>query len=255
MERRTHNGRETAYRRVGDSTDSTVCYVHGSGGTHGVWANQYARGRPSVALDLSGHGRSEDVDTPAGPETLAAYADDVVAVCERTGATVLAGNSLGGAVAQYVALERDVDLDGLVLVGTGPVLEVEDGLKSLLAPDGDFEKAVEVLHRPGLLFSDPDPDLVADSERAMREVGRRVTERDFLTCDRFDVRDRLDAIPVPTLVLHGEDDGLTPPELHEELEAGISDAERVEIPGAAHMPFLERPAAFNRAVDEFLDRL
>lgn len=250
MDHVEHDDRTTAYRRVGDPR---VCYVHGSGGTHNVWVGQYARGRPSVALDLSGHGRSDDIDTPAGLETLAAYAEDVVTVAKRTGATVLAGNSLGGAVVQHIALERDLELDGLVLVGTGPRLAVGESIKSMLSED--FEKAVEVLHRPDLLFHDADPEAVDASTTAMWEVGRVVTERDFLTCDAFDVTDRLGDIDVPTLVVNGEHDGLTPPALHAELAEGVPDARRVEIPDAAHLPYVERPQAFNRAVDEFLDGL
>jgi pimeloyl-ACP methyl ester carboxylesterase len=248
METVTHDGRETAYRRVGDPE---VLYVHGSGAKHNVWANQYARGRASVALDLSGHGRSEDVDTPAGTETMDAYADDVVAVAERTGADVLCGNSLGGAVAQHVALERDLDLSGLVLVGTGPTLSVDEGLDSLLADD--FEKAIEVLHRPDLLFHDPDPEAVEKSKDAMRECGQAVTLRDFRSCDAFDSRGRLGDIAVPTLVVHGEHDGMTPPDLHAELADGIPGAELMEVANAAHLPFVERPGAFDAALDAFLD--
>jgi pimeloyl-ACP methyl ester carboxylesterase len=203
-------------------------------------------------VDLSGHGESEDVDTPAGPDTLEAYAEDVVAVAEQTGARVLVGNSLGGAVAQHVATAHDLELDGLVLVGTGPVLSVDDGLQSLLAEN--FEKAVEVLHRPGLLFHDPDPELRDRSAETMRAVGPRVTERDFLTCDRFDARDRLADVTVPTLIVNGEHDGLTPPELHETLLA-IPDSRREEIDDAAHLPFLERPDAFGRVLDDVLDSL
>jgi pimeloyl-ACP methyl ester carboxylesterase len=248
METVTHDERETAYRRVGNPE---VLYVHGSGASHNVWANQYGRGRASVALDLSGHGRSEDVDTPSGMETMDAYADDVVAVAERTGADVLCGNSLGGAVAQHVALERDLDLSGLVLVGTGPTLAVDEGLDSLLA--SEFEKAIDVLHRPDLLFHDPDPEDVERSKEAMRECGQAVTLRDFRSCDTFDSRDRLGEVDVPTLVVHGEHDGMTPPELHAELADGIPDTTLVEIADAAHLPFVERPTAFDDAVDAFLD--
>jgi pimeloyl-ACP methyl ester carboxylesterase len=248
METVEHDGRETAYRRVGDPE---VLYVHGSGATNSVWANQYDLGQASVALDLSGHGRSEDVGTPAGMATMDAYADDVAAVAEATGASVVCGNSLGGVVAQHVALERDLDLSGLVLVGTGPVLAVDDGLDSLLAEN--FEKAIEVLHRPDLIFHDADPEDIERSKEAMRECGQRVTLRDFRTCDAFDSRDRLGDIGVPTLVVNGDHDGMTPPELHEELAAGIPDAERVEIPAAAHLPFVERPVEFDRAVGSFPD--
>ena len=253
METVAHHGRTTAYRHPGDG-ETTVLYVHGSGGTHRVWAAQYGRRDGSrVALDLSGHGESDDIDTDAGAETLDAYADDVVAVAEATGASVFVGNSLGGAVVQHVALERDLPLSGLVLADTGAKLAVADPLKGWLADDWD--RAVEFVHGEDMFFHDPDPRDVERSKAAMRETGREVTERDFLTCDRFDVRDRLGGISVPTLCVYGEHDRLTPPSFHEYLAEHIPDADLVAIADAAHLPFVERPAAFDAAVSEFLEGL
>lgn len=250
METVTHHGRTTSYRHPGDG-EATVLYVHGSGGTHQVWSAQYGRRDGSrSALDLSGHGESDDVDTEAGEETLDAYADDVVAVARETGASVLVGNSLGGAVVQHVALERDLPLSGLVLADTGAKLGVAEPLKGWLATDWD--RAVEFVHGEDMLFHDPDQRDVERSKTAMREVGRAVTERDFLTCDRFDVRDRLEEISVPALAVYGEYDRLTPPKFHEYLVEHIPNAELAEIADAAHLPFVERPAAFDAAVTEFV---
>lgn len=251
MESVTHDGRATAYRHPGGG-EATVLYVHGSGGTHRVWAAQYGRRDGSrAALDLSGHGGSDAVDAEPGAATLDAYADDVVAVARATGASVLVGNSLGGAVVQHVALERDLTLSGLVLAGTGAKLGVTDSLREWLATDWD--RAIEFLHGEDMLFHDPDPRDVERSKAATRETGRAVTERDFLTCDRFDVRDRLEGIRVPALSVHGEHDRLTPPRFHEYLVEHLPDAERVEIGDAAHLPFVERPTAFDRAVTGFLE--
>ena len=256
MERVTHDGRATAYRRFDRGGDGpTVCFVHGSGGTKDIWKSQarLADLVPSVAVDLSGHGDSDDVATPAGPETLSAYADDVIAVAEETGATVLCGNSLGGAVALRVALERDLALDGLVLAGTGAKLAVAEPLRGALADD--FERAVSLLHEPDRLFHDAPPEYVELSEAAMRECGRAVTERDFLTCHRFDVRERLGEIGVPALALVGAHDELTPPAYHEYLADGIPAGELAEVPDAAHLAMLEAPTAFNDALSAFLGRL
>ena len=253
MERVTHDGRETAYRRFDRGGDGpTVCFVHGSGGTKDVWKSQarLADRFPGVAVDLSGHGDSDDVATPAGQETLDAYADDVVAVAEATDATVLCGNSLGGAVALRVAVERDLALDGLVLADTGAKLAVAEPLRDALTVD--FDRAVSLLHAPDRLFHDPPAEYVELSEAAMRACGQAVTERDFLTCHRFDVRDRLDAVAVPALAVVGAHDGLTPPAYHEYLADRIPDAEWTEIPDAAHLAMLERPAAFNEAIAGFL---
>ncbi|WP_123620270.1 alpha/beta fold hydrolase [Halorubrum sp. CSM-61] len=266
MERVTHHGRDTAYRasdRGGDGP--TVCFVHGSGGSKDVWKAQARLSDrfPAVALDLSGHGDSDDIGggddqgddagAAAGPEALDAYADDVVAVAEATGATVLCGNSLGGAVALWVALERDLALDGLVLAGTGAKLAVAEPLREALA--NDFDRAIELLHEPDRLFHDAPPEYVELSRAGMRECGRAVTERDFRTCHAFDVRDRLGEIEVPSLALVGEHDALTPVEYHDYLADRIGDCERATIEGAAHLAMLERPAAFNAALAAFCSRV
>jgi 3-oxoadipate enol-lactonase len=252
METVTHHGRTTAYRATDFGEGPRVCYVHGAGGAHDVWVEQYGdrEGPPAVAVDLSGHGDSDDVETDPGVETLDAYAEDVVAVCEATGATVLCGNSMGGAVALWVALEYDLDVEALVLADTGAKLGVDDGL--LEALDRNFESAVASLHVPDTLFHDPDDDLVEVSKRGLLSTGRAVTLRDFRTCDAFDVRDRLGEIESPALALCGEHDPMTPPRFSEYLAAEMPDCEYVEIAAAAHMPMLERPDVFDDAVRSFL---
>ncbi len=259
MDHVTHDGRTTAYRDAPADTDDpapTVLYAHGSGGTHSLWANQY--GRPdhdAVALDLSGHGESEDVDLgpEAGLDAMTAYAEDTATVARETDATVLCGNSLGGAVALTVALESDLDLDGLVLVGTGAKLGVADELLDALATD--YDAAVEMLLGEDMLYHETDGERVADAREMFHEVGQRATERDFRACDAFDVRDRLGEIDVPALVCNGEHDSLTPPAFHEYLAEHLPDARHVELADAAHMPYLERPVAFDATVDEFLGEL
>jgi 3-oxoadipate enol-lactonase len=254
MDTARHHGRETAYETADRGGEGpTVCFVHGSGGSRDVWKAQHrlADRYPVVAVDLSGHGDSDEVEAYPGYTTLSAYADDVEAVVEETDADVLAGNSLGGAVVIHLLLERDLDVDAAVLAGTGARLGVLQDLLEWLA--GDFERAIEFLHADDRLFHDPSPELREESIEGMRACGQAVTERDFLTCHRFDVRDDVSRIQVPTLAIYGEYDQLTPPRYHEYLAEEIPDAELVEIEGAAHMTMLEQPAAFNDAVERFLD--
>lgn len=251
-----HDGRTTAFRRAARGTDgSPLLLVHGSGGTHRIWKAQLARlsrRRPVVALDLSGHGESADVDTAPGTETLDAYVRDVLAVGEETDARVFGGNSLGGAVLLHAVLEHGLghDADALVLAGTGAKLGVADTLRKWL--DEDFERAVDFLHGDDRLFHDPDERLRDLSKAEMRRVGRRVTRRDFLTCHSFDVHDRLDELTVPTLALTGEHDALTPPKFHEFLAEHLPRGEWTTVPEAAHLAMLEAPESFDEAVEAFL---
>jgi pimeloyl-ACP methyl ester carboxylesterase len=255
METITHHGRKTAYRRHDRGGDADpVLFVHGSGGSHTVWTSQaqLADERPVIALDLSGHGASEDIAAEPGYETLSAYVDDVLAVAEATGARTLCGSSLGGAVVMTLALERDFEPSGLVLAGTGAKLAVLDDLLQWLGDD--FERAIEFLNGPDRLFHDPDERLVAASSELLHDTGRAVTERDFRTAHAFDVRDRLDDVDAPSLAVVGEYDALTPPWYHEALAARIPDAEWTTVDDAAHLAMLERPDAFNDALVDFLDR-
>lgn len=256
METVRHHGRETAYE-IADRGGSGpgLCCVHGSGGSRDVWKSQHrlADRYPVVALDLSGHGDSEDVDADPGYGTLSAYADDLVAVVEDTDARVIVGNSLGGAVVMHVLLERDVDLDAAILTGTGARLGVLEDLLDWL--EEDFDRAVEFLHGQDRLFHDPDPELREHSRDRMYACGQDVTRRDFLTCHAFDVRNRVSRIAVPTLVVYGKHDQLTPPWFHEYLADEIEESELAEIEDAAHMTMLEKPAVFNDHVATFLDGL
>ena len=255
METVTHHGRETAYRQRGDGGPS-ILFVHGSGATHGIWKAQLSRlaGDYTVtALDLSGHGESDDVDTEPGPETLDAYARDVLAVAEAVDADVLVGNSLGGAVVLTALLDHDADSTGVVLVGSGAKLAVHEDLRDLLT--NDWERAIDTLHEPDRLFHDADDRYVTVSRQAMRDVGQSVTRRDYLSCHTFDVRDRLDEITYPFFALTGIHDELTPPDYHEFLAEHVPDGTWATVGGAAHLCMLETPEAFNEALVEWLDGL
>jgi len=267
METVRHHGRSTAYR-YSDRSDGGVtsgspgarrspglCYIHGSGGSHETWKSQFrlASRTPVAAVDLSGHGESEDIDADAGYETLSAYADDVAAVVEATDTSVLVGHSLGGAVALWAALERDLDLDGLVLTGTGPRLPVLADLLDWLSTD--FERAIEFLHGPDRLFHDPEPALQTASKRLLAETGQSVVSRDFRTSNRFNVLGRLDEITLPAAAVVGEYDQLTPFRYHERLAEDLPNCSLLRIRNAAHLLMLEQPGPFNAVLAGFLDRI
>ena len=255
METVTHGGRTTAYERAGDDREgAAVLYVHGSGANREIWRAQLDDGpQPATALDLSGHGDSADVDADPGFETLSAYADDVLAVADATGSDVLVGNSLGGAVCLHLVLERDASPAGLVLAGTGAKLAVMDDLRTWL--DEAFDRAVEFLHAGNRLFHDPDHPAIEDSKATMGAVGQATTRRDFETCHRFDVRERLGEIDAPTLAVCGEHDGLTPPRYHEYLAENVPNASVAVLADAAHLAMIERPAAFDAALSAFVREL
>ncbi|WP_311171570.1 alpha/beta fold hydrolase [Halobellus ordinarius] len=256
METVTHHGRETAYREFDrGASGPRVLAVHGSGGTHRVWSAQaeLASDYPFVALDLSGHGGSDDVAAEPGYETLSAYVDDTLAVAEAVDPDVLLGNSLGGAVIITALLEREVDVDGVVLAGTGPRLPVLDDLLRWVSED--FDRVVEFFHEPDHLFHDADAATLDVSRAALRKTGPEILERDFRTAHGFDRRGDLTAIDLPALAIVGEYDRLTPVHYHEALCEELPDCDLTVLDDAAHLAMLESPTAFNDAVRSFLAEL
>ncbi len=250
------NLRTIAFRSVDlGGSDRTLVFVHGSGGNKAIWKSQHrlADRYQIVTLDLSGHGASDDVSTPPGPDTLSAHVADLAAVSQAVQADVLVGNSLGGAVVMQALIDEAVAPEAAVLVGSGAKLAVLQQLRTWLAED--FDRAIEFLQGENRLFADPDEALEAASKAAMRDCGRAVTERDFLTAHHFDVRDRLSEIAVPTLAVCGERDQLTPVRYHAYLAKNIEHGAFATVPNAAHLVMLDRPTAFNHALASFVDAL
>lgn len=246
----THHDRTTAYATT-DRAGPTVLAVHGSGATRTVWKAQRARLESTVvAVDLAGHGASDAVTADPGPALLEAYVDDVAATARATGADVLMGHSLGGAVILQTVLDRSVDLDGAIVIGCGARLPVSDQLLTWL--EEDFDRVIEFLNGPDRLFHDPSEPLRTRSRTLLEEVGRAVTRRDFQTCATYDVRDRLAELDLPILALVGAHDQLTPTPLLEELVTGLPTAELIGVPAAAHLAMVERPTPVNDAITAFL---
>lgn len=248
----THEGRETTYReRRNDAGGAPVVFVHGTGASHAVWRAQFrlARQHPVIAVDLSGHGESADIDAEPGWETLSAYTSDVEAIVEAEEAEFVVGHSLGGAVALHLAGSRACDLAGIGVIGTGRRLPVHDDI--LRMAEEDFEALIAFLHAPDRLFHDPDEETVAASSEAMRACGQAVVLRDFLTSDAIDLRTDLESIEPPVLALCGTHDRLTPVHVHANLVEELPNARLQVIDGAAHAPMLEAPTPVNEALQSF----
>lgn len=222
--------------------------VHGAGGTHLHWPPQLrALRRPRVlTIDLPGHGQS----TGQGRTDVDAYADVVAAFVEtlRLDGVILVGHSMGGAIAQTVALRREKWLAGLVLVGTSARLRVADAI--LQGLQVDFHATTIQLSR-WLWGPTASSVQVALSLREMRQQGAAVVHGDFVACHHFDVRAHLAEIHVPTLVMGASHDQMTPFKQSERLARGIPNAQLVRISRAGHMMMLEQPLRLTDWIQRF----
>jgi pimeloyl-ACP methyl ester carboxylesterase len=241
-------GRPAAYLEAGRGRP--VVLVHGAAGSGRVWAPQLA-GLAAVArlvaVDLPGHGETGG----PGCRRVEEYAAWLLAFLDALGLAraVLAGHSMGGAIVQTVALDHAERLDGLVLVGTGARLRVLPRILELCRDDPP--RGAELVGQ--LAYSEATPrGAVVEAERSLAVTPPAVTLGDFWACDRFDAMARVPTLTLPTLVVVGRDDRLTPPKYAAFLATAIPGARLVEIPGAGHFPQLEQPAAVNAALRAFL---
>ena len=234
--------------------EPSLLFLHGAGGDAAIWDLQagFFRGKRSVyRFELPGHGLS----TGAGEDGIAEYTQWVHAAI-RDGLPphewVAVGHSMGGAIALQLALEKVSGLMGMVLVGTGAKLGVLPAILQMLEKDPEaFFKAIDMT----AFCSDTPAEVREISSRSIRRCPPAVTLKDFKACDRFDVRSRLQEIAIPTLILCGQNDRLTPPKYSELLHQGIRSSRLVVIPDAGHMLMAEKPEPFNQAVQAFLEEL
>lgn len=236
---------------TGAERDPSLLFIHGAGGDASIWNAQavYFRGKyPVYRMELPGHGESG----PVGEEEIRAYARWVRSVIKEAFPArplVLVGHSMGGAVALDLALDPPESLKGVVLVGTGAKLGVMPEIFEMLEKDpAGFYETIDVA-----AFHIDTPRGVRDPLiKAMKACPPSIIFKDFRACDRFDIRDELGAITLPSLVLCGDRDKLTPAKYSRYLHENMA-ASRLEIiPGAGHMVMAEQTESVNRIMEEFL---
>jgi pimeloyl-ACP methyl ester carboxylesterase len=235
----------------GPAERPTLLLIHGAGGRHLDWPAK-VRFLPETtvyALDLPGHAQSEG----PGRDTIDAYADDVAAFMEAVGLerVVLVGHSMGGAIALTLALRRTPQVVGLVLVGTSARLRVGEIILDNILPN--FPKALDLIFKFAW-SSQARPVQVGLAKRLMRENGPEVVYGDFWACHHFDVRARLGEITLPTLVLSGAADQMTPAKFGQALAAGIPGAKFVVIDRVGHFLMQEAPERVAGEIKQFLAR-
>jgi len=250
------HGKHIAYQtgRGGITQDRrTLVFVHGSGGSHHQWNRQrqlFQESHNVVLVDLPGHGPT----ACPGEKSVDRYADHLFSLIRSLPGDVFCfiGHSLGGAIIQAFALRYPHHVEALVLVGTGARLRVFPEI--LRGIRGRFQETVRLMSE--FAFSKDAPqDLIRQGMEALLETSPAILHGDFSACDVFDIMDRVGDIHVPTLVVCGSEDRLTPPKYAHFLAESITGARREIIQGAGHMVMLERPDEFNRSVNEFLETL
>jgi 3-oxoadipate enol-lactonase len=257
---KTRDGR-FSYEAAGDAALPPLVFLHGIGGAARAWRGQldFFKDRyRTIAWDMPGYGGSAPLPTVS----IAALAGALQDFLQHVGVTkpILIGHSIGGMIVQQLLAKSPLVAGAVVLAQTSPAFG---------KPDGDWQKAfidarLGPLDRGATLASlasslvkelvgdDPDPggmDLARDCMAAVPEATYRAT---MLALMGFDLRNALKSIAVPTLVLSGTKDNNAPAPMMAKMASYIPSAKYVELDGVGHLANLERPIAFNAAMDRFL---
>ncbi|MER5871899.1 alpha/beta hydrolase [Streptomyces sp. NPDC002044] len=257
------NGARLFFDDLGPRAGAPVLLIHGHPFNRTMWAPQTAAltaaGYRVIAPDLRGYGESPVIP---GKALLADLADDLAALLAGLGIgqAVVGGVSMGGQTAMEMRLRHPCLVRALVLSDTSPVPETPAGADSRraaaerLLAEGMGPYADEVIDKMLAPYNVTGmPAVAAHVSAMMRTTDPRGAAAALRgRAERPDYRPVLAAAGEPCLVVVGADDVYTPVAEAEALHALLPHSVLAVIEGAGHLPGVERPEVFNRALLEFL---
>ncbi|HEX5193804.1 MAG TPA: alpha/beta fold hydrolase [Solirubrobacteraceae bacterium] len=237
-----------------------VVLIHGVGDRSESWGGVIDRLPPGldvVTYDLRGHG---DSDKPPGPYSLDDFVTDHVSVLDSLGIERchVVGFSLGGMIAQAIALTRPETVDRLVLVScvAGRTEREREAVLARLAvvenegPGGTAKVSGARWFTDGFIAAHPEAVERRLAELAANDpVGYAAAYRVLATND---LADELSAIDAPTLIITGEHDIGSPPHMAQTMHERIPDSRLTILEGMRHSVLVEAPELIASQIGEFL---
>ena len=235
--------------RKADSTATPTLLIHGAGGSRLDWPQQLRRlpEANAIAVDLPGHGNS---DAP-GRDTVEGYVEVIRVLMDELDLSkaIICGHSMGGAIAQMMGLTDPDRVAGLILVATGAKLTVHPDILNQVV---ERQEVVGKLLSEWLWGDNATVEMRRNGLQQLMSLDPQIIYDDYLACNRFDVRARLDELQMPVLVLSGTDDRMTFHKYSVYLADQIKNSTLVPIDGGGHMITLEYPDQVTEAVREWI---
>ena len=241
-----------------------VC-LHGIGGDATSFAAQIdglaGPARRVLSWDMPGYGGS----APLSEMRFETLCDRLCAALDALGLdrVVLAGQSIGGMIAQEMAIRHPQRVAGLVLIATVPAFGGRDDsfrddfLAARLAPldRGDSMESLAAEAIPAVMGTGADADAVTDAVAAMAAIPEAAYRQVLATLVTFNRREDQHRITCPCLLIAGGEDDNSPPRVMEKMASRLADASFQMIETAGHLVNSEAPEACNLAIEAFLRRL
>jgi 3-oxoadipate enol-lactonase len=250
-------GRKVTLRSGGQGRPIVLCHsLLADGSSFDRIAGTLARTHRVIILNLPGFGGSDRVD--GGLEAVADQVAATIHALELPQTPILLGNGYGGFVVLTTAIRHPGIASRLVLADCGAVFP-EPGRAAFRAMSagatakglpGIADVAMRRLFSPE--YQGRHPELIQERRERFIAVDPQTFHNACAALASLDLRPALASITVPVLVLVGELDEATPPPMSQELAAGLPDARIQVLPGCAHVPQLQEPEVFMRAIADFI---
>ena len=244
----------------GDSRNLPIVFIHGFPFDHKMWNNQteeLSKEYFCVSYDIRGLGESPDGD---GQYTMEMFADDLMRIIKdlKLNKPVICGLSMGGYIALRTIEKFEKKFYAAILCDTKSVadnnetkIKRADGIKKI----NEFGVETFVNEFVPNCFAKESLSKPFYKENLARSLGFSPTGIKgclLAMAGRTDTTEYLSKIKIPVLVMCGEKDKLTPPNVMEEMADKIPKSEFQVIPGAGHISPLEKPEVVNNIIKKFL---
>lgn len=243
---------KVGFSEQGEGERTPIVFLHGVGSDKSVWRPQldhFGKTRRAIAFDYPGYGESDFVEDATRDD----FAASILAAMDALGIEKahVCGLSLGGVVAIALHAAAPDRCASLIIADSFAV-----------HPDGQaiYDRSIAASHdiralaeaRVGALLASEEADLRGEVIETMARIDPAAYRIGAEAVWLAEQSDRAATIRVPALIIVGDEDAITPPALSEQLHALIPGSRLDVIAGASHLANLDKPAEFNRSIDDFL---
>lgn len=242
---------EGGFRFVDEGSGDVLLLLHGLFGALSNWEGVVERFSKKYRVIIPMLPIYEMPIKEAGLDGLRKFLEEFVAF-KKISNMILMGNSLGGHIALMYTLKNGEEVQKLILTGSSGLFE--DSMGGSYPKRGNYEYVKE---RVAYTFYNPEVaskelvDEVFETTKSIPKCMRIVAIAK--SAQRNNLASELDAIKVPTLLIWGLNDTITPPIVAHEFNRLIPNSTLQFIDKCCHAPMMEHPERFNELVDEFLD--